>query len=201
MSEKESRENKIVLYHTRCKLKHPHEAPETDCFITLKKKHPSLKLLLAPRHPNRSEEIEALLAERKLAYDKRSIAGDSITKDILLLDTLGELALSYRDAEIVFVGGSLVPVGGHNVLEPALYGRPVIFGPHMQNFREADDILIKAGGGIKVRDIDELEEVVDRLLSDPAFRKEMGMKAREAVVKNQGATERTLEALSCFIEI
>lgn len=176
------------------------DGPILDCFSALKARHPDLKLLLAPRHPNRSEEIEALLAERNLAYNKRSIAGDAITKDILLLDTLGELSLSYRDAEIVFIGGSLVPVGGHNVLEPALYGRPVLFGPYMQNFREADEILREAKGGIKVHNIDELEEVLGRLLSDPSLLEETGKNAREAVVENQGATEKTLDTLSNYIK-
>jgi len=176
------------------------DGPILDCFIALKKKHPDLKLLLAPRHPNRSEEIEGLLAKRDLGYDKRSVAGNAVTKDILLLDTLGELAISYREAEVVFIGGSLVPVGGQNVLEPALYGKPVLFGPYMQNFREADEILIEAKGGIKVSNKDELEGVLDRLLSDPSLCEETGRRAREAVAKNQGATKRTLEVLADLLK-
>jgi len=114
---------------------------------------------------------------------------------VILLDTVGELASLYAAADVVFVGGSLVPVGGHNMIEPALLGKAVVFGPHVENFREAATLLLEAGGAIQVRDRDGLAEAVHRLLRDPGERRRLGAAAREAVRARQGATARTIELL------
>lgn len=170
-----------------------------DIFIGLKSKYPDLKLVLAPRHPERTHEIEKLLKERDLTYDKRSEITDHIKSSLLLVDTLGELSSLYRYSDAVFVGGSLVPVGGHNVFEPALYGKPIIFGPHMENFLEISHILVECGGGLQVKNAEELKNNIDRLLSDSGLGYDMGKKAKAAVLKNQGATEKTVEAIAGII--
>ena len=171
-----------------------------DCYVSLSKKYPDLKLVLAPRHIERANEIEGLLKEKGLQYEKRSQVKNKINAPILLLDTLGELSSIYKYASIVFIGGSLVPRGGQNLLEPALWGKPVLFGPYMENFRESAAILGEAGGGLKVRNSSELAEKVDMLLSDADYCKTTGEKAKEAVLKNQGATARTVEALARFVK-
>ena len=172
------------------------DAPLLDTYIELRKRHMSLKLVLAPRHPDRTGELERLLSERGIGYVKRSALSGRFSSDVLLLDTLGELPSLYRYGDAVFVGGSLVPVGGHNVLEPALSGKPVIFGPYMDNFREEAEILTSCGGSGSVKNPEELGRWIDRLLSDGKLRAEMGKRAKETVLKNQGATERTLQEIS-----
>lgn len=167
-----------------------------DIFKDLKNKYPALKLVLAPRHLERIKEVEVILAEKGLQYIRRSNLSEKIEMPVLLLDTLGELASLYKYGDVIFIGGSLVPVGGHNLLEAALSGRPVLFGPNMENFREAARVLAESGGGVKVTDEEELKTWLDKLLSDRGLCDSMGDKAREAVLKNQGATEKTLGALS-----
>lgn len=172
------------------------DAPVIDIYKELHDKYPDLKLILAPRHPERTGEVEEILAEKGLRYVKRSQVKEMIEGPVLLLDTLGELASFYKYGNIVFMGGSIVPVGGHNLLEPALYGRPVLFGPHTENFRDAARILTESDGGVEVKDAGELMIWTDRLLSDKRLCNSMGDKARQAVLKNRGATGMTLEALS-----
>ena len=176
------------------------DSPLLDIYRELREKHPFLKLVIAPRHLERIKEVEGILEEKGLQYVRRSQIKERIEGTVLLLDTLGELASMYKYADVVFMGGSLVPVGGHNPVEPAGYGRPVLFGPHMENFRESARILTESGGGIMVTDEAELKGWVDKLLSDKELCGSLGEKAREAVLKNQGATERTLDALSRYIK-
>jgi 3-deoxy-D-manno-octulosonic-acid transferase len=167
-----------------------------DIHKELKARHPALKLVIAPRHLERVGKVEGILKEKGLQYERRSRVSGRLGAPILLLDTLGELASFYKYGDIVFIGGSLVPVGGHNILEPALYGRPVIFGPHMENFRDSARIVTESGGGVMVRDFDELKGWIERLLSDDGLRISMGILAKDSVLKSQGATERTLEQLA-----
>lgn len=176
------------------------DSPLLDIYRELREKHPFLKLVIAPRHLERIKEVEGILEEKGLQYVRRSQIKERIEGTVLLLDTLGELASMYKYADVVFMGGSLVPVGGHNPVEPAGYGRPVLFGPHMENFRESARILTESGGGIMVNDEAELKGWVDKLLSDKELCGSLGEKAREAVLKNQGATERTLDGLSRYIK-
>jgi len=176
------------------------DAPILDIYKELKGNCPDLKLLLAPRHLERVTEVEGVLKGKGLRYVRRSEVKDRIYEPILLLDTLGELAYFYRYGNIVFIGGSLVPIGGHNLLEPALYGKPVLFGPHVENFRDAARIITDSGGGIKVKDSDDLKDQLIRLLSDNDLCNSLGEKGREAVLNNQGATERTLESLFEYIK-
>jgi 3-deoxy-D-manno-octulosonic-acid transferase len=114
---------------------------------------------------------------------------------ILLLDTIGELASIYGLAYVAFVGGSLVPRGGHNILEPAAFGIPILVGPHTENFRDIVQKFVDGGGVLVVRDQHELQSALLRLLADPLERKQLGERALGALKANQGATERTLAEL------
>ena len=119
---------------------------------------------------------------------------------MLLLDTLGELSQVYALASVVFVGGSLVPAGGHNILEPAVAGKPVIVGPHMENFQEIADQFRSESALVEVASADELGREVTALLLDERRRRSLGERARELVGRNRGAVGRTTDALSSLLE-
>jgi 3-deoxy-D-manno-octulosonic-acid transferase len=162
-----------------------------------------VRLLIAPRHPERFEMVARLLASSPFAYARRSAAGEeSRSADVILLDTVGELAALYQFASVVFVGGSLVPKGGHNILEPALYAKPIIVGPHMENFREITQEFLRRDAVIQLRDADAheltvgLRDTLTRLLSDQARATTLGSNARKAIDENRGATERTISIAS-----
>jgi 3-deoxy-D-manno-octulosonic-acid transferase len=180
---------------------HGEEATALDVLLRLRQAGHRVRLVLAPRHPERSGDVEALARARGLATVRRSRIGGSAGDhgDVILLDTIGELAALYAVADVIFVGGSLVPVGGHNVIEPALCGKPVIFGPHMANFREAAALLLDGGGAIQVADARGLEEALRALLGDPGVRAARGRAAWESVRAHQGACERTLAALESVL--
>jgi 3-deoxy-D-manno-octulosonic-acid transferase len=164
-------------------------------------KHPGLALVLAPRHPERVGEVMALAARGGFAAVRRSelpIRGSAGTP-VIVLDTVGELAQLYSIADVVFVGGSLVPLGGHNMLEPALRGKPVLFGPHTANFREAAAILTADGGGHVVADAGELAGEVARLLDDADLRAQRGAAARDAAASRHGAGRATLELVARYL--
>ena len=157
-------------------------------------------LILAPRHPERCESVARLLSERGLETLRRSrwTAGDSGPCDVFLIDTIGELARAYRHAAVAFIGGSLVPTGGHNPLEPAVWGVPVLTGPFVANFEEVYRELIADGGARVVSDAEEMATAVTELVNDPALRRQMGSIGRSVVERNRGATARicsTLEGL------
>jgi 3-deoxy-D-manno-octulosonic-acid transferase len=169
------------------------EAAVLDAFARLRARFPGLCLLLAPRHPERAAEVERLIADRGFRPVRRTaLPGASARGAIVILDTVGELADCYRAAAVVFVGGSLVPTGGHNMLEPALRRRPVLYGPHTSNFRESALLLETAGGAVAVKDALELEREMDRLLESPRLRREMGDAGFAAVAARQGAVVQTL---------
>jgi 3-deoxy-D-manno-octulosonic-acid transferase len=168
-----------------------------DAFAKLASERPDLRCLLAPKRPDRRDEVAALIAARRLPFVVRSAAGDSREVPpgaVLLLDTVGELARLYRHASIVFVGGSLVPHGGQNLLEPASAARPVLFGPHVENFRDAEEALLASGGGLRVTR-ETLVDAARTLLGDPAARDAVGAAALAAVRRHEGATRRTVDAL------
>lgn len=166
-----------------------------DAFLRLKAGHPELILVLAPRHIERTAEVERLIASRGLQSVRRTALPARRGAPIIVLDTVGELTRLYHVAKVAFVGGSLIPWGGQNMLEPALRARPVLFGPHTSNFREAARLLLASGGGLLVRNAAELEEAVHRLLEDPDVGRRMGEAAHEAVASHQGAVQETLELL------
>jgi 3-deoxy-D-manno-octulosonic-acid transferase len=159
---------------------------------------PALRLLIAPRHPERASEVAALAEGAGYQVTRRSQLGAAVWRggDVLLLDTMGELAHVYPFATVVFVGGSLVPTGGHNVLEPGLAGRAVIVGPHMENFQEIADEFRAAGALVQIAEAAALGPAVARLLADPQERECLGARARALVEGNRGALRATVEALA-----
>jgi 3-deoxy-D-manno-octulosonic-acid transferase len=173
-----------------------------DIFKLLKKRHTDLILLLAPRHPERFNEVSNLINRHRL----RGIRKTSLSKqlqanrhDVILLDTIGELSKLYSIGTIIFVGGSLVEIGGHNVLEPAVYKKAVLFGPHMDNFLEISGYLKNNGGGLQVQNKEELFAYSEKLLSDDTLRNELGEKAFEIISHNQGTIEKAMEIIGKFI--
>lgn len=167
-----------------------------DAFARARRKRAELLLLLAPRHLQRVAEVEQRILAAGLRATRLSAAtGTAQPADVLLVDTLGELAALYQLASVAFVGGSLAPLGGHSPLEPAAVGVPVLFGPHTEHFAEPATALERAGGARRVRDADELGEVVARLFDDGDGRARMGRRAAEVVESNRGALDRTVTLL------
>jgi 3-deoxy-D-manno-octulosonic-acid transferase len=172
------------------------EAAALDAHALLLASRPDALLVLAPRHPPRFAAVEGLLVRRGLRWQARSRdAAVTATTSVLLLDTLGELVAYYAAADVAFVGGSLVPVGGHNLLEPASLGRPVIAGPHTFNDPAVARLLAEAGALTVVRDADGLAGAVAAAWGDGDVARVAGQRGRDAVVANQGALARLLERL------
>lgn len=165
-----------------------------DVFKRLREKYPRLVLILAPRHPERFNEVEGLIYAAGFDCQRRTTLRGEI-RDVLLLDTIGELRSFYALCDIAFVGGSLVKVGGHNLLEPAAMKKPIIFSRYMYNFKEISEAIMAAGGGLIVKDKGELYTQMDNLLSDEGLSKKIGQRAYEVIAANSGATVRTLEAI------
>ena len=167
-------------------------------FAMLRRNHPKLKLLIAPRHPERFPTVEQLVAARGFQCERRTVSNGAHPsfKDVLLLDTIGELASTFSYASVVFMGGTLVPRGGHNILEPAAASKAIVFGPHMENFREIASLFLESDAALQVRNVDELASAVDRLLNDEAASSAMGENARRIVERNTGATERVMAFLN-----
>jgi len=167
-----------------------------EAFKQLQQQFPSAVMILAPRHPERFDKVASLIASLDLAFVRRSswAAACPITGGVFLLDSVGELASVYALADVAFVGGSLVPSGGHNILEPAQYGAAIVVGPHTFNFREIVGIF-QNGGAIRVASTEELAHVLLELLGNPEERKRLGRRAKELFAQHAGATRRTLQAL------
>jgi 3-deoxy-D-manno-octulosonic-acid transferase len=157
--------------------------------------HPGALLVLAPRHPPRFNEVAQALEALGVRFVRRSASvDDSAARDcaVVLLDSLGELLGFYAAADVAFVGGSLVPVGGHNLLEPAALGVPVLTGPHIFNSEQIARLLIARGAAQVVHDTAELASRVSELLADPDARERMGTAGRASVDSNRGALEKLL---------
>lgn len=171
-------------------------------FRHLREAVPLLRLILAPRHPHRTDEICRLVAAAGFSAFRRSMLDQGAPAeppDVLILDTIGELAHLYAVADVVFIGGSLVPEGGQNIIEPAAYGKPVLFGPHMHNFREVAAAFVEQYAAVQVAGAEELEERLRALLADPHARQWLGRNARQVIRRNQGALERTLRMLRPYL--
>jgi len=175
-----------------------------DVYLKLKSQVPGLKMLLAPRHPERCDAVERLARNRQIIMGRRTHkkSGSDVRQvDVLLLDTIGELARAYSIGDIVFVGGSLIPeVGGHNLLEPIMYQKPVLFGPYTENTADIALALKERGGGIEVSDREGLCREAGRLLGDPVARESIGRAAFGILEEHRGATERNLAILQPFLD-
>jgi 3-deoxy-D-manno-octulosonic-acid transferase len=161
-------------------------------------------LVLAPRKPERFDAAAVAIADRGWKCVRRSALdlNSSLAEDadIILLDSIGELAALYALADAVFVGGSLVPSGGHNILEPAWFGKPPVFGPSMENFREMAARFASTGAGMQVASGEKLGKAWVDLIRNPARSEDMGRKARALVEANRGATERSLNRIAGILE-
>jgi len=160
------------------------------------KSYPELILILAPRHLQRIREVEEILRKESISWVRRtsfSLGGNKFERnsyDVILLDTIGELINLYSLATIVFIGGSLTPVGGHNPIEPLLFKKCVLFGPYMFNFKEISNLLVEAGGAIQVKDDIDLFYQLKRLLSDEISRNKVGQIGYKIIEDNRGAKEK-----------
>jgi 3-deoxy-D-manno-octulosonic-acid transferase len=200
-----------------------------DLYISILRRHPDLRLIIAPRHIERGGEVEEVVRKKGLASIrktelstppqsppdkapplsppfeggekgevKRGEEGEG--RPVIILDTIGELNFMYSIADIVFVGGSLIPHGGQNILEPAFYKKPVLFGKYMMNFQEIAREMVLSGGGIQVEDWDGLKNEVERLLNDGKRMAEMGEKGYQVIMRNRGALQRNLGLIGEMIK-
>ena len=173
------------------------EAAVLRAFERLKATTPGAMAILAPRQPERFGEVEHLARSAGFVTARRSeLQIDAEPRaDVVVLDTIGELAQLYQVATVVFVGGSLVDFGGHNILEPAIFGKPILFGPHMQNFKEIADAFVTNDAAMQVQSDRALEEALLTLIVDPVRRAQLGAGARALVEANRGAKEKTLAVI------
>ncbi|HNF65158.1 MAG TPA: lipid IV(A) 3-deoxy-D-manno-octulosonic acid transferase [Plasticicumulans sp.] len=170
-----------------------------DAHARLRERWPELLLLLVPRHPERFDAVAALVQARGFALARRSHGETGQAAAVYLGDTMGELLLLAAASDAAFVGGSLVPTGGHNVLEPAALGVPVAWGPHMFNFAAAEQLLAGAGAGRQVSDAGALVQTLADWLADPALRARCGAAGAAVVAANRGALARLLERLDALL--
>ncbi|MBT8137824.1 MAG: lipid IV(A) 3-deoxy-D-manno-octulosonic acid transferase [Gammaproteobacteria bacterium] len=176
-----------------------HEGEEEQVLEALqivRQKFPDLLLMLVPRHPERFNAVATLLQERGWSVVKRS-SGDrcSPTTDVFLVDTLGELTMIYAASDFAFVGGSLVPVGGHNLLEPAALGRPILIGPHTFNAEDIAEMFIDADAAMRVNDAHDLAFHLERWLGDAEIPAAYGSRGLLLLQQNRGALQRLLSLI------
>jgi 3-deoxy-D-manno-octulosonic-acid transferase len=173
------------------------EEPVLEAFQRIRARLPQTLLIIAPRKPERFEEVEQVARRRGWNVARRTeLRVDAEPRhDIIVLDTIGELAQLYQIATAVFVGGSLVDQGGHNILEPAVFGKAIVFGPYMQNFSEIARAFLERDAAIQVRTPRELEHALLALLNDPVRRASLGAAARALVEANRGARHKTMTAV------
>ncbi len=179
---------------------HPgEEALVADAFQELLAPYPALTLVLAPRHPQRAPELARLFARRGLScqlWTGLKAGREPRRQKVVIIDTIGDLFTLFGAADVTFVGGSLVPHGGQNILEPAAWGRAPIYGPHLGNFLWAQAIIEEAGAGILVKDAASLAQAVRHLLDHPGERQELGRLAQAALIPHQGAARRQAELIA-----
>jgi 3-deoxy-D-manno-octulosonic-acid transferase len=174
-----------------------------NAYKQVKATRPRLTLVIAPRHPNRFNAVFEIVKESGLDVVRRSEIGDSggartagtSSASVLLLDSMGELSAVFRYATLVFMGGSIAATGGHNILEPARHGKPVIFGPHMENFRDMSRLFLEAKAAVQIQTPAELAPTVSDLLSNAERASQIGRSAAAVVQQNAGATDRVLRVL------
>lgn len=166
-------------------------------FLKLRARFPSLRMIVAPRYTERASRVVSLTEELGVACGLRSKGCKG--EPVVVLDTVGELSAVYGLADLVFVGGSFIPRGGQNILEPAACAKPVLFGPHMENFADSVSMLV-GRGGIQVKDEEQLWRMMLELLQHPEDVDKLGMMARESVLAVQGASRANIDALVKLIE-
>ncbi len=209
-----------VSSEERCELRSEYSIPKDCCVLTagstrdgeeqylisaykeLSKDISNLFLVIVPRHPERAGEIAALLENAEVRYKRRTTLSDNCllqSGEVLLVDTIGEMMNLYALADIAYVGGSLVPIGGHNLLEPASAGVPSVFGPHMANFREIEELVLRYGAGIQIHNPEELTTSCRALITSAELRAVLGQNGLKLMRDNGGATERHMEVIARFL--
>lgn len=177
------------------------EAIVLDAFTCIRRELPDCLLILVPRHPERFGVVASLVRARGYSIVKRTSGEPSAADtDVFVVDTLGELPMFYAAADVAFVGGSLVPIGGHNLVEPAAIGCPILTGPHFFNAQEIAELLIAARAACQVGNADELASQVVRFLKDENLRADTGRRARRTMEENRGALERLLSLIRPLLE-
>lgn len=179
------------------------EAAVLRAFARVKAALPSALAILAPRQPERFGEVERLARDAGFVTIRRTeLPIDAEPRaDVVVLDTIGELAQLYQLGTAVFVGGSLADHGGHNILEPAAYGKPIVFGPYMQNFKEIADAFVSNAAAVQVQSERELEDALLGLVTDPVRRARLGAAARALVEANRGAKDKTLAVIADLLPV
>jgi 3-deoxy-D-manno-octulosonic-acid transferase len=168
-----------------------------DAFKKARKARKDLLLILAPRHPERFDEVERISQNSSFRVERRTQAAPDTPWDIMILDTIGELAQFYALCDLAFIGGSLVPWGGHNLLEPAFYQKPIFFGPHMKNFAYLADKFVQADAARIVQTEDDIVDMF--MLKDETSLGLMGDRAKSTLNSLQGATEKTIQAIDVLM--
>jgi 3-deoxy-D-manno-octulosonic-acid transferase len=180
-----------------------HAGEEESLFSVLagvREAFPGMLLVIVPRHPERFATVTALSQAAGFRTVRRSDGVPcSGADEVFILDTIGELRTFYAASDVAFVGGSLVPVGGHNVLEPAMVGLPIVFGPHVDNFRTICTGLAEAGGAIAADGAPAVSAALERLLSDRELRTGMGERGQAYVLRNRGALDRVTAILADYL--
>jgi 3-deoxy-D-manno-octulosonic-acid transferase len=183
-----------------------HEGEEEaifEAYLQAKQAIPNLKLILAPRNIRRADEVEKIAASYSVSLQRRtklSAQSPVAPYEVILLDTIGELGQLYSLGDIIFVGGSLIPQGGHNILEPAAHGKPILVGPHMFNFKESYALLSGRGACLTVHDSQELAAEIVVLLQDPRAAAAMGQSAAAIMLENSGAAKKSVDYLRCYVQ-
>jgi 3-deoxy-D-manno-octulosonic-acid transferase len=180
----------------------PEESMVLAAFARLRSRFPHLRLILVPRHPDRFEEVSRLVEESGLPFVRRSRVAEALREmpAVVLLDTVGELGAAWGLADVGFTGGSLDGHrGGQSMIEPAGYGVPCVFGPHVWNFKDAAKRLVEVGGAVMVPDAAALEVELAKFIADATLRERVGTAARDLVRRQQGATARTLDAIDSLL--
>jgi len=171
----------------------------------LKSSRPSLRLIIAPRQLDRLGDVKSIIKYSGLEYVLRSELDEkkygNLREQVVILDTVGELADIYALGTIVFVGGSLIDRGGHNMIEPAALGIPTLFGPNTYHFNQSTRFIINAQGTGMVRDADELDEMIQILLNNPQMRERVGENTRQAVIQEKGAVDRHTEEIGRLLRL
>jgi 3-deoxy-D-manno-octulosonic-acid transferase len=177
------------------------EALILDAWLRMPERPAGMLLALVPRHPQRFDDVARLAESRGLALQRRSQLGDAaVTADVLLGDSMGEMFAYYAACDCAFIGGSLLPLGGQNLIEAAAVGKPVLVGEHTFNFQQATGEAVAAGAALRVADADDLLRQGAQLLGNPARRAAMGTQALAFAGRHRGATARTVELLQRIID-
>lgn len=180
----------------------PEEKVVIDAFKSVRQAHAGARLLIAPRHPERFEEVASLLSHSGFSSVRRSAkpSAEDVRADVVLLDSIGELRAAYPLADVAFVGGSIAPHGGHSAIEPGAHGVCTVTGPHTQNFAAVTQALLDEDALIQLRETDEpaaeLARVFNELLSDEPKRRSIAERAKAVCDRNRGATARTIDLIS-----